>query len=87
MNIVETLTYKEVNAVSYTLKKNKFRYKDSDTGEYQGIDVVAERSFQEYRDELYEIADSEIARITEAGSAGISDMAPIFVPQQFCAKR
>lgn len=72
--------------MSYTLKKNKFRYKDPDTGEYQGIDVVAERSFQEYRDELYAITDSEIARITEAGSAGISDMAPIFVPQQFCAK-
>lgn len=36
----------------YTLKKNKFKYKNPDTGNYEGVDVVAERSFADYQSAL-----------------------------------
>ena len=70
--------------MSYTLKKEKFKFRDPITGQYQGVDVVAERSFQDYRDELDSITDAQVNRIVEAGSF-ITDSAPIYVPQKFGA--
>ena len=55
----------------YTLKKDKFKYRNPTTGQYQGVDVVAEQDFADYRDELEAVGDAQETRVTNAGTAQV----------------
>lgn len=68
----------------YTLKKNKFKYKNPDTGNYEGVDVVAERSFADYQSELENVGlqQQTVVRsegttqknaVTAAGTAAVAN--------------
>lgn len=56
----------------YTLKKNKLKVRDPETGNYQGTDVVAERSFDDYKSELETIGNNEEARVLSAGTTQVN---------------
>ena len=68
----------------YTLKKNKFKYKNPDTGNYEGVDVVAERSFADYQSALENVGlqQQTVVRsegttqknaVTAAGTAAVAN--------------
>ena len=56
----------------YSVKKNKFKYRNPTTGNYEGVDVVAEQSFEDYRAELEAVGDSQETRVTDAGTAQVN---------------
>lgn len=57
----------------YTLKKNKFKYKNPDTGNYEGVDVVAERSFADYQSALENVGLEQQTAVTAAGTAAAAN--------------
>ena len=57
----------------YTLKKGKFKYRNPETGNYQGVDVVAERSFSEYRSELESVGLLQQNLVVEAAHDALTD--------------
>ena len=52
----------------YTLKKNKFKYKNPDTGNYEGVDVVAERSFEDYQSALETVGLQQQTAVRSEGT-------------------
>ena len=52
----------------YTLKKNKFKYKNPDTGNYEGVDVVAERSFADYQSALENVGLQQQTAVRSEGT-------------------
>lgn len=57
-----------------TIKKNGFKYKDPDTGDYKAIDVIAETTISEQTAAIRAAAAEQITAVQNAGAGQISDV-------------